>query len=311
MVFVLGAVLGGCGGPAPAPPPRAPSLDELVPWGFESLVRVRPRALLADDATMRVVEAIVPSTRLDAFRDRHGIELRALELFTMASYPDDAGTALFASGPFHSAVVVGEIGHRMAPLESSADRPVMRRAGIYRMRRFELLAIGAHEVALVDGPPELAGLLVDQRRRALAAAPAPSDRLARLIAEEADAVFLVARHGRPALGSEGIGLVLARLQDALLAVSAAGALDPGAIELRLQLLGEFPPGVDENLRALLTSLAESDLGRAVGVEELLHTLSIEVTEGRVRLTGRVRGATLVRGLRVLFGAEIEEMLDAG
>ncbi|MBX7191800.1 MAG: hypothetical protein K1X94_07070 [Sandaracinaceae bacterium] len=278
-----------------------------MPDGFESWVRVRPRAIFADDATMRVAEAIVPAARLDAFRDRHGVEVRTLELLSIASYAD-VGTIALASGPFHAHVVAAEIGHRMAPLESSADHPLVRRAGIYQLHRFELIALGAHELGLVEGPPELSGLLVHTRDRGAPTGASPS-RLRMLIAAESEAPFLVVHHGRPELPPGGIGLVLARLEDAALGMSSAGPSDPGALELRVWLFGEFPPGVDENLRTLVASLSEADLGRAVGLEEVARSLSIDTLDREVRMTARVRATTLARGLRVLLGAEIEEMLD--
>ncbi len=298
----------GCGGPPPSAPPRVLDLDDTIPDGYSSLLRIRPRELLAQDATMRVAEAIVPSTRLDAFRDRHGVDARELEVLARATY-DGAGSIVVARGTFHANVVVGEIGHRMAPLESSADRPLTRRAGIYLMRRFELIALGAHEIGLVDGPPDLAGLLVHTREEALSSDPAPRTRARSLIADEADAALLFVLHGRPELPPAGIGLLLARLEDSSLAASAAGPDDPGAIELRVRLFGEFPPGADENFRTLIASLSDSDLGRAVGLEEVSRTLAIEVLEGEIRLLARVRATTLARGLRVLLGAEIDEMLD--
>jgi hypothetical protein len=284
------------------------ALDDLVPDGYSSLLRLRPRALLAEDATLRVVSAIIPIERLDAFRDRHGVDPRELEQVSLVSYGEH--TVLLASGAFHGSVVVSEIGHRMAPLESSADAPVLRRAGIYRMRRFELLAVGAHEVALVDGPPELSGLVLHTRGlgqddRSTATEP----RLRALVRSEAAAPFLYVLHGRPDLPPEGIGLLLARLEDATLAIAPAGTRDPGALELRARLLGEFPPGADENFRTLVSSLAESDLGRAVGLDEAARSLAIDSLAGEIRLTASVRASTLARGLRVLFGAEIDEMLD--
>lgn len=307
--ILLGVPSVGCGGTQPSAPARALDLDDVVPEGYTSLLRVRPRALLADDGLMRVAEAIVPSTRLDAFRDRHGVDVRELEIVEHASY-EGSGSLLLARGSFHANVVVAEIGHRMAPLESSADRPVTRRAGIYLLRRFELLALGANDLALVEGPPEIAGLLLHTREEAMGATRPPPSRLRTVIAGEADAPFVFVRHGRPELPPEGIGLVLARLEDASLAASTAGPEEPGAIELRARLFGAFPPGVEENLRTFVGALSEADLGRAIGLEEVARTLAIEVTEGEVRLVARLRATTLARGLRVLLGAEIEELLDA-
>jgi hypothetical protein len=313
LAAMLTAAVVGCGGATAASRRAALELDDLVPDGYSSLVRLRPRALLAEDATMRVALAIVPLERLDAFRDRHGVDPRELEQVSIASY--EQHTVLLASGSFHSSVVVSEIGHRMAPLESSADSPVLRRAGIYRMRRFELLAVGAHEVALVDGPPALSGLVLHTRSDARGEPEPDSSEnrnepgLRALVRSEASAPFVYVLHGRPDLPPEGVGLLLARLEDAVFAVAAVGPRDPGALELRARLLGEFPPGADENFRALVASLPESDLGRAVGLEEAARSLAIDSLDHEIRLTASVRASTLARGLRVLFGAEIDEMLD--
>ena len=301
------AWLGGCGAAPPTSVSREIDPDALVPDGYASLLRVRPRSLFADDATMRVVLAFVPTERLDAFRDRHGVDPREVEIASVATY--ERHSVVVARGPFHAAVVVSEIGHRMAPLESSAESPVLRRAGIYRMRRFELLALGAHDVALVDGPPALSGLLVHSRDVALRGEVADSSRLRSLVREEAEAPFLYVLHGRPELPPEGVGLLLARLEDTAVTLSPVGTSEPGALQLRVRLLGEFPPGAEANFRALVGSLAESDLGRGLGLEEVARSLVVEVREREVALGARVRVSTLTRGLRALFGDEIEEMLD--
>ena len=302
----------GCGGAPPPTPAEQLDLDELVPDGYASLLRLRPRALLANDATMRVALAIIPTERFDAFRDRHGIDLREVELASVATFGPH--TVLLASGPFHASVVVAEIGHRMAPLESGSDAPVLRRAGIYRMRRLELLQLGPHEVALVDGPPELSGLVVHTRSSSTASPRSDRDGragtpLRQLVRDEAAAPFLYLLHGRPDLPPDGIGLLLARLEDTVLTIAPAGDERPGILELRARFLGEFPPGADANFRALVASLSESDLGRAVGLDEAARSLTIDTFDREVRLTATVRSTTVARGLRVLFGAEIDEMLD--
>jgi len=303
-------VAAGCGGgSASVDRPDSVDLDLTVPEGVETLVRLRPRALLASDETSRVVTAIVPEERLDAFSSRHGVDPRAAELIVHASYPR-AGSVVLVEGPFHARVVVGEIGHRMAPLESSTDEPEYRRAGIYQRHRFELITLGPHALAMVDGPPALSGLVLHTRDAARVAPTEAPSRLRSIVAAERDSPFLLVRHGRPDdLPPQGVGLLLARLEDASLAISPAGSAEPGALELRVRLFGEFPPGADENFRALIAGLSEDDLGRAIGLEEVARSLAIEVLPLEIRFTARVRASTLARGLRVLVGAEIDELLD--
>lgn len=281
-------------------------IEALVPDGFESLVRARPDVLFSSPATRAVIDAVVPSARVDAFRDRHGVDPRSLETLVVATYPD-AEVAWLARGAFHASIVVGEIGHRMTPLESSAERPVMRRAGTYLARRFELLALGPHEVALVDGSPALAGRIAS-RLRAESEAPAPARERSLIDAASSAPLFYLHR-GPFGLPPEGIGLVLSRLEDLTLTLGP-DATDPAWLVVEARLLGDFPTTIEENLRAFLGSLAESELGQALGIAEAARALEIARSDGDVQLRARLRASTLSRGLRVLFGAEIDEMMGA-
>jgi hypothetical protein len=269
---------------------------------------------LAHEDLGAIVSALLPADVLEGFATRHGVDPRELDLLVVAGYGEE-GALVLAEGPFVARVVVGEIGHRMSPLESQSDDPFYRRAGVYLRRRFELIALGQRELALVSGPPALSGLVLHQLRADEAGvSPAPGEepeglspqRVRTILLGERDAPFVVVQHGRPELPPEGVGLLLARLEDAVLSVAPSA---PGSLALRVRLYGEFPPGADENFRTLIASLSEADLGRALGLEEIARSLAIEVVGPEIRLTATVRAATLSRGLRMLAGAEISEMLE--
>jgi hypothetical protein len=311
--------LAACGGAAPSGDGTvepAVDVEAVIPEGAGTIVRARPRALLAAEELAAVVRAVAPDEALDAFSQRHGVDPRTLETVVLATYGEHDRVVL-ASGPFLARVVVGEIGHRMSPLESSADAPIYRRAGTYLRRRFELLALGSHELALVDGPPSLAGRLVASRSGPMASgrtSEPPTEvgiaaaRLRTLLEGERDAPFLWIQHGRPDLPSEGVGLLLARLEDAALTLSTG---EPGMVVVRVRLYGEFPPGADENFRTLIGSLSEAELGRALGLEEIARTLAIDVVGPEIRLAATLRSSTLARGLRLFGGAGIGELIELG
>lgn len=81
------------------------------------------------------------------------------------------------------------------------------------------------------------------------------------------------------------------------------------VRITLWLEGELPEGADENFRALLGSLSATDLGRVLGLPEALPTLAIARRPGGIELKADFHPATLARGVRLLFRAEIAEIVD--
>lgn len=278
----------------------------LIPPGATTIVAISPSTIFASEELRSVANELVSAERLDAFRARHGVDLRTLERLVVAEYgtPEETdamhrgvtGTLYIARGPFHAEVVVAEIGNRMSPLESQDDHP-MRRAGMYRLSRVELLALGPTTVALTNGPPELAGQIVAAQRSANARAAE--------MRTQFDAPLVLMRHGRPDLPPTGIGLLLARLEHTVVSFDAVGT----HLEVQVHLDGEFPPGADANFRALVSSIAESDLGRALGMQEVEESLVVDATASSVLMHAEVDVHTLSSGLRELVGAEMNELLN--
>ena len=280
-------------------------LVELVPAQASVVVEASPTAIAASPSLLAIAHAFAPDERLDAFSARHGVDPRTLDELVWADTED--GWLLLVRGPFMSRSVVGEVGARMAPVESSADAPWMRRAGVYRGSRLELVALEEHTLLLVAGAPSLTAAVLaraagdDREPGALGGAE-----VAALRAEHLGRPLLV--HAPQPLGlplDSGVGLLLAR-ETALLA--SLHATEDGHVALAVDLRGEFPPGADENFRALVGSLADSDLGRAVGMEDAASSLRAQADERQVLLQTSVPAAVVASGLRVLFDAEIRELL---
>jgi hypothetical protein len=99
----------------------------------------------------------------------------------------------------------------------------------------------------------------------------------------------------------GASLLLAR-QRALAACLAAA--DDAHLDLAVDLRGEFPEGASHNFRVLVTSLAASDVGAALGLAEGLPTLRIQAGAEGVALTLRVGAPSVARGLLLLMGSEV-------
>jgi hypothetical protein len=280
-----------------------------VPAGSTFVVRARPAELLAAPATRRVITALLSEERLDRFAARTGIDPRELTELVFAVHPD--GQVVIARGPFDAPFAVREAGQRMAPVESSVDEPMVRRAGFLGSRRVDLAAPADDVVIRIEGTPQLAAAVLSASRHAPEAREhpfreGPSAELRAALGAAPFVLFAPQPLGLPP--DTGIGLLLAR-ERALAASAQPSEREEGALALRAELRGEFPPGAHDNFRALARSIATSDLGAALGAQEALPTLRIESEEGRVGLRARIEATVLAAGLRTLLVAEMRELIE--
>jgi hypothetical protein len=290
-----------CGAASPTPPqiPSDPDVLALLPSGPSSVVVASPRALFAAPASRALITRLVPDARFEALRVQHGIDLRELEQLIVASYDD--GDVFVLRGPFLAHVAVAEIAHRMVPIESRAETPRARVGGVFRGARVDAIAIGPHTLAVVLGPPSLSGRLLAALEGVAPAFDASE------IRSVPGAPFVWLRPVPLALPVDApVAILLARERS--LAVFAIPGSD-GTIAVEVRFTGEFPPGAEANFRQLVTSLAQTDLGRAIGMPAALATLTVEEDGARIELAGVLSAEGLARGLWLTMGADIEEALE--
>jgi hypothetical protein len=301
LALLSAAACGAAPAPAPAQVASDPDVVALLPRDATSVIVASPRVLFEAPASRLLLTRLVPDARLEALRVQHGVDVRSLEQVVVASYED--GDIYVLRGPFLAHVAVAEMGHRMVPVESRVDAPRARVGGIFRGTRVDAIAIGPHTLAIVAGPPSLSGRLLatldgtdrsfdaHELRAAVSASPFVWLR----------PVPLVLPIDAP------IAILLARERS----LSVTAAPDPdgaGTIALSVRFVGEFPPGADANFRQLAASLAQTDLGRAVGMPAALASLTVEARASEVLLGAHVGAEGLARGLWLAMGAEIEEAL---
>ena len=307
----LGSIA-GCGGgrarSAPSSPPPRPigPLITLAPPGSTLVIIASPTELLAHPPTERVVASLFPAEQLERFAQRSGVDPRALEEIVIADHPD--GRVILARGSFDAPFAVREAGERMAPLESSVDEPLVRRVGFLGDRRVDLAALAPAVVSWTEGAPQLAAQVLAAVGRAPASRRHPlGGRLAlelrRAAGDAPFALYSLTPLGLPR--DTGIGLLLAR-ERALSAWALPGA--EGGLEVQVELHGEFPDGAAENFRMLARSVAETDLGAALGLSEALPTLRIVAEPRRVRASATLDPGVLAVGLRMVLRAEMRELL---
>jgi len=300
----------GCGS---SPPPEAQEpaaeperevgpLLSLVPAETTLILHASPSRLLAAEPTAHVIRSVFPAARLDRFAARTGVDPRQLDELVLAEHPQ--GRFAIARGPIDAIFAVREAGARMAPIESSADAPLYRRAGFLGDGRTEVIALAEDVILRVEGTPQLtAAILAIARIPPVARTPAfdPADR-----ADHADApIALYAPHPLGLPADTGIGLLLAREER----MAASARPEDGALRLIAEFTGEFPPESQENFRAFAESIAASDFGAALGARDALPSLRIEAQDDRVRLSATVDPRVLATGLRAMLFAEIEELIE--
>ncbi|MGF1469440.1 MAG: hypothetical protein ACFCGT_25245 [Sandaracinaceae bacterium] len=318
--MLLGLAGGACGASTPeVAVPETPllgPLSTLAPPEARMVILSRPAELFRRPSTRRILHALWPEAALDGFAARTGVDLRRLDELVVVDHPD-GWVALARGGDLDAAFAVREAGERMAPLESSRDAPWPRRVGFLGERRVDLGALSPEVIAWVSGPPSLAAEVYGRAERP---APARDHALGEpeptsLWRAHGDAPFLlIAPHPLGLPRDSGVGVLLARQEALALSARLAPGPDGGEgdeIALTLDLRGRFPSTATANFLALARSLAATPEGAAVGARDVLDTLALEVGDRRVLLEGRVRTAVLAAGLRVLFVAEIDELLRSG
>lgn len=310
LVLWLGLSL-ACGASAPPTveaPPRADTyaLVDLVPSDAREVLVLRPPELLASETTRPLVDAIAPPAWRRSLGDRTGVYAEDVSELLLARWQDGAWWALVRVP--RATDVVRAATARMAPVEVESEAPFVRRIGYLAEERYELVALSPELLLVARGRPEGVIALVQALQHPRATAePRPL-----LRSDGAAWLALPQPLGLPL--DTPVGLLLAEQTGLRIEARPSTHVPSSApteerVRITLWLEGELPEGADENFRALLGSLSATDLGRVLGLPEALPTLAIAHRPGGVELKADFHPATLARGVRLLFRAEIAEIVD--
>ena len=314
-------LVAACGAASPTPEvTRATSYEgplvDLVPGDVREVLVLRPSELLANQATRPLVDAIAPLAWRRALGDRTGVYAEDVSELVLCRWEDGAWWALVRVA--HAADVVRAATPRMAPVEVATDEPFVRRIGYLADQRFELVALSSQLLLVAQGRPgDVVALLHALRDPRATAASEPRPLLR---AETSSWLALPQPLSLPP--DTPIGLLLSRQTGLRVEVASGTHRDdtPEApnnseatsrgesLHLSVHLEGEFPTGAEDNFRALLTSLAETDLGRVLGLPDALPTLQIARRQSGIELDADFEATTLSRGVHLLFRAEIVEIV---
>lgn len=311
----------GCGsGPArPAEPPTGPALklaplaDLVAAAGLEWLVLLEPKPIAAAPETTLAIAELFPNAPFDAFAERHGVDLRAVDELAVAGYAD---TRLVLARGFVDPARV----ERAFSARTLVDRRHLEAGGV-------LLVDGR-----VGATPERL-VVFGPRGAAIERGKAGPLRAARLFAEQK------LKRARPALGAEPLakaatflggpwlgraffpgpfgddwakgagGLFRTATSVAIGARPAIGPEPGGRLELVLVVTGDFEDaaGAKARLGATLDRLMSSDIGRLVGADQPAEPLRVDMTPEGLRARIVLRATQVFRGLHVATGASAEEI----
>lgn len=279
-------------------------LLELVPKGPSVVLAAHPRVLSQQDGPRMLYRALISEERERALIERTGIDPLSLEeLVAFELSPN--GYVLLLRGPFDAVSVVERAGERLALKDVVAEEPLVRREGLAGQGRYAYAALAPHTLIIArDAPPALMAEIIARRKdKAPPGLLAPADARA-LYAEHAAAPLLVLAPEPLAIEpGTNVALLFARERALGATVHPKGAVLGVGIDLR----GEFPPGAEQNFRALARSLAGASLGRALGLSRVPDTMAIRVDAQGAYITFAIDAHELVAGVRMLFYDDMREL----
>lgn len=268
-----------------------------------------PRRAFADPNFGRLLAVLFPERRLDSWKERYAIDLRRVGKLAVGAYDD--GSLLVARGGFDADRVVRAAVEAMDLTETVATTPHERAVGLIGGQRYLLASVPHDGLVLGEDAPESWGRLLrylDGDPSAVVTPALAGARLRDLAEAQAAplALHVLAPLDLPA--DTGVGVILAGTEQIALTLTPDG---DSRVSLWLSLHGTFPSTIEDNLRRLAESLATEPLGAALGIGEAIPSLRIRVHDNQQTVTAdlTLTTARVVRGLELLFGADLWRLLE--
>lgn len=314
----------GCG-PKPIPPPPVPPavplrLDSacgLAPSaGVEWVVDAKPRALAEIPDLIPVIALVVPETRFATFAATHGgIDVRQITDLCIAKYKDSVLTV--ARSPLDPVRVEKAFSDRVThPGGRSVDvvNPHVVRVWGEVNGGAEQLVLFAREVVALEqgraGPARAAeSFALGRLRRASPVLRGPA--IAPAVRVIGDAPVRAFAAG-PFEGELAQGLGGLMRASTAVSVSATFVGAPAKVAVRIVLTGAWgkdAPAAAERLAAAVNVVAESPLGRLLGLNHPLAGPEVHGEDDALFVEVTVDAAVVARGLHDALDAEIGDIMS--
>lgn len=304
LAWVAAFAVGGCAGrPRGVPTESARDFVDFLPPGASYVVLGDADRLRSEPATARVVAAVIDERLRVALGRRLGVDPGVVERFAFVAF--DPGYLVILEGRgLDARSAVRSLGDGMNTVELESDVPYVRRVGFRGTERLEAVALAERILALggENGGP-MVELLARWSGRRTGPSLLGTDEGRALLAAHGDAPLAILAPTPLPLPVEQGGLALLLARHRALGVSVRS---DGDRQLRLlaTVLGELPPGADENLAAFVRDLAQSDLGDLLGMPAALPTLTTHADSGSGRIQLSLSADALAQGFRDVLVADL-------
>ncbi|MFK8000141.1 MAG: hypothetical protein AB8H86_11135 [Polyangiales bacterium] len=294
------AIAGGCGASSErvVVEVEAPlELLSVVPPNPSLLVHVRPDELMASPVLGPIAREFIGAEDLERIELRFGLRPNEVEELVFAEYEDEF--VVIARTTREVRPIAEAIASRMNTVELESDEPLFRRGGFVGTQRRELAVLRNDIIAYGTMAASMAGVVERAQRNMTSVASAQTEWL--------DTSAPLAFYKFEPLGfpiDTPIGMLFAQQRRA----RATFAESTDAVGLSLTFDGEFPPDADSNLRALVAAIAQSDLGRLIGLDQAFSSLEVSQTQGALALDADWPADPLRSGLRRALAPNMEVLL---
>ena len=320
--LLAGAVLmsAGCGAPPPpkpvpeiteAPLHEGPLTDYVPAAGLRWMVVGSPRQLARHPSLRPAIGLLLPDTRLDAFAQGSGVELRNTEHALVAGF--DYAT-LYVVEPPNAARVEERFRARLVT-EPAVVRPhprVARVRGLVGKTPQTLLRVDDRLIAVSVGSATPARVVELFALEKLEKSP-PALRGAALSTLPKDLGNAPLRFYAPGpFGQEWTRGARGLLAAAVAVGARVQPLPNGRVEVAIFVTGDWSKTAIEATSGLLAAwedLANSGTGRLLGLKEPVSPARVDLKGDVLELRVELDAMTLARGLRAAVEADVWEILD--
>lgn len=291
-------LVASCGATQPVVAEPVPlDLLSVLPPGPSLIVHLRPDEIMTSPVLGPIAREFIGAEDLERIELRFGLRPNEVEELIFAEYGEEFVLVARATRPVRP--IAEAITSRMNTIELESDEPIYRRGGFVGTQRRELAVVRSDVIAYGTMAPPMAGLVARSGR------PLPSVRSSEMdwVRSSAPLVF----HRLTPLDfpiDSPVGMVFAQQRRARATFVEA----TGAVQVQLSFDGEFPPDADRNLRSLAAAIAQSDLGRLIGLDEAFTTLEVSQIQGGITLDATWPAEPLRTGLRRALAPNMRVLL---
>jgi hypothetical protein len=320
LALALASACGPSAPPVPPAPPAAqlhlsPACDLAPAAGLEWIVDAKPRAIAQTLDLVPAIGLVVTEARFKAFSEGHGgIDLRQTEELCVARYK--SATLAIVRTPFDASRVERTFTDRATKdfgrAIDVANPPVVRLWGDVAAQPEQLVLFGHDALAFEDGKGAATrvaeAFALGKLKRA---APALHGAALEAAAARVGDAPLRAFAPGPFDGAAAQGLGGLLRATTAVAIAARFAGPPARIAVRLVLMGawaEDGPAAAERLSAAVHVIAESSLGRLLGLHQPIDPPQVRAGMDALVLDTTLDGMALARGLHDALDAEVDEIL---